>query len=100
MANKRSRPGGEGVRKSASVGPDYPASHWEIPWNVGIDSVYGVGDDKTLLSPTSTPEAMGAFNINEPHDYDSYWEHGTRAVVSHKSKHRSSRWTPRGKGDT
>jgi hypothetical protein len=99
MALKRSRPGGE-VRKSAVVGPNYPESHYENPWNAGIDEVYGKGDDKTLLGPTSTPAAMHEIAFNPDSSYDSNWEHGHRgSVTSAKSKGRGSRWTPRGKGE-
>ena len=112
MAMKRSRPEG-GDSKVGSVGPSYPDSHFRNPFNVGIDSVYGdesegrsseftqprygAGTSKTLLSPTSTVVGMHVVDVNGLNDYDSNWEHGTRATDRKpKGPRESQRWTPRG----
>jgi hypothetical protein len=100
MANQRSRPGNSEVRKGAFVGPEYAESHYVNPWNMGIDEVAGATEDKTLLSPTSTPVGMHALELNGKSDYDSNWEHGVRGTVYNpKGKSRGAKWRPQGKGE-
>lgn len=70
MALKRSRPGAV-VRKSKSVGPDYPAENFDNPFNVGIVKYSGDEKSKTLFSPTDTPEGCD-MELHET--YDKNWE--------------------------
>jgi hypothetical protein len=75
MSAPRSRPGNASVRKGPTVGPDYPESHYDNPWNRGIDSYSGSTDSYSLDSPTSTPDAMG---IKRDGDYDRHWTKGKK----------------------
>lgn len=70
MSMKRGRPGSPAVHKSKNVGPDYPEDRFTNPVNAGIDTESGSWDEKTLKSPTSTPEGEGPLNKK----YDGYWE--------------------------
>ena len=52
MANERKK--GSVIRESERVGSHYPESHYENPFNDGIDKWYAEGDDKrTLESPSA-----------------------------------------------
>lgn len=71
MAMKRGRPGNPKVRSGKSVGPDYPETKWENPFNAGVDEEYEPNNDaRTLRSPTATTVGGADLSISESDPYE------------------------------
>jgi len=51
MANERKK--GSVIRESERVGAHYPESHYENPFNDGIDHWYAEGEDKLVGEATA-----------------------------------------------
>ena len=73
MSVKKDRP--TEVRKSDTVGPNYPEDRHRIPWGAGFDSNVGDEDSKEIWSPNGTTFDTG---IPIDDDYASWWGGGKK----------------------
>jgi hypothetical protein len=72
MANERKK--GSVIRESERVGAHYPESHYENPFNDGIDKWYAEGEDKrTLESPSENTIGHVGLPLRKG-TYDKYYE--------------------------
>ncbi len=74
MAEQKGERGNTTGKKGARVGSSYPDSHYNNPFNDGIDELYEEGNtSKTLDSPTANTIDHAGLPLHKKR-YDGYWE--------------------------